>query len=223
MYMTRLPFAIPSINKFIRQCRHWIIVQTIALRLLTGRCCRYRRWRIQHLALPIQLTAVIAVVVRQRLATRDLLQRAVLIPLCCILSFVHISPATVRARRIAMLLMHWLVDHQGSRLAKPLAAHGTLERLLFRVDVPVVAQVVLSAEGLAADVARVGTLVCVGSFVDKKVVGLGEVTLTESTDVLFSLAFSTGFLLLRLLLWLLVVIVVECLCCFFIQWLEGSS
>jgi len=116
------------------------------------------------------------------------------------------------------------VDHQGSRLAKALAAHGTLERLLFRVNVPVVAQVVLSTEGLAADVARVWTLVCVGSFMDKKVVGLGEVTLTESTDVLFSLAFSTGFLLLRLLLWLLVVIVVvvKCLCCFFVQWLEGS-
>ena len=45
-------------------------------------------------------------------------------------------------------------------------------------------EVVLAAEGLPTDVTRVGPLVCVGPLVDQQVVRLGEVTPTETTNVL---------------------------------------
>ena len=60
-----------------------------------------------------------------------------------------------------------LVDGQGPGLAETFAALGALERLLFGVDVFVVAQVVLPPEGLFADVARVRPFVCVGPLVDQ--------------------------------------------------------
>lgn len=45
-------------------------------------------------------------------------------------------------------------------------------------------QVVLSSEGLVANVTCVGSFIGVGSFVDQKVVGLGEVPATEFTHKL---------------------------------------
>ena len=44
---------------------------------------------------------------------------------------------------------------------------------------PVVSEVVLPSEGLVADVAGVGPLVCVGPLVDEEVVGLGEMPAAE--------------------------------------------
>lgn len=49
---------------------------------------------------------------------------------------------------------------------------------------PVIPQVVLSSEGLVANVTCVGSFISVGSFMDQKVVGLGEVPATEFTHEL---------------------------------------
>lgn len=49
---------------------------------------------------------------------------------------------------------------------------------------PVVPEVVLPAEGLAADVAGVGTLVGVRPLVDQEVIGLGELPVAELADEL---------------------------------------
>lgn len=62
------------------------------------------------------------------------------------------------------------VDGQGPRLAEAFAAFIALERLLFRVDVSVVTEVVLPTEGLAADITVEGSLIGVGSFMDEEVV-----------------------------------------------------
>ena len=56
-----------------------------------------------------------------------------------------------------------LVHGQGSGLTEPLAALCTLEGLFLGVDVAVVPQMILPAEGLATQVTRVGPLVCVGA------------------------------------------------------------
>ena len=62
------------------------------------------------------------------------------------------------------------VDGQCPRLAKALAAFIALERLLFRVDVSVVAKMILPTEGLSANITIERTLVGVGSFMDEQVV-----------------------------------------------------
>lgn len=49
---------------------------------------------------------------------------------------------------------------------------------------PVIPQVILSSEGLVANVTCVGPFIGVGSFMDQKVVGLGEVPATEFTHEL---------------------------------------
>ena len=77
-----------------------------------------------------------------------------------------------------------LVDGQGPGLAEPFAALGALERLLFGMDVFVVAQVVLPPEGLFANVARVWPFVCVGPLVDQQVVRLGKLSLAVFANVL---------------------------------------
>lgn len=51
-------------------------------------------------------------------------------------------------------------------------------------SLPVIPQVILSSEGLVANVTRVGPFIGVGSFMDQKVVGLGEVPATEFTHKL---------------------------------------
>ena len=81
--------------------------------------------------------------------------------------------------------MQDLVDGQGSRLAEAFAAFAAFEGLLLRVDVPVVAQVVLAPESLAAEVAGVRPLVGVGALVDEQVVRLGELPGAELTNELF--------------------------------------
>ena len=75
------------------------------------------------------------------------------------------------------------MDGQGAGLAEALAALRALERLLFRVDVAVVPQVVLPAEGLVADITGVGTLVRVRPLVDQQVVGVGELPLAVPANV----------------------------------------
>lgn len=85
--------------------------------------------------------------------------------------------------------MNGLVYHESARLAKALAAHLTLERLLFRVHVTVISQVILSSKCLAANVARIRSLVRVGALVYEQVVGLGEVSRTKSTNVFLAFPF----------------------------------
>uniref|UniRef100_A0A0E9RQH6 Uncharacterized protein n=2 Tax=Anguilla anguilla TaxID=7936 RepID=A0A0E9RQH6_ANGAN len=46
----------------------------------------------------------------------------------------------------------------------------TFERLLFRMDVPVVSQVILSSKRLVTNITGIRPFVCMGSFVDEEVV-----------------------------------------------------
>ncbi len=80
--------------------------------------------------------------------------------------------------------MKSFVNCQCSRLTESLATLCTLEGLLLGVDVSVIPEMVLSAECLATDVTSVWPLICVCPLMDQQVVGLGEVTTTESTDKL---------------------------------------
>lgn len=73
-----------------------------------------------------------------------------------------------------------LVHRKGPRLAEALATLQALERLLLRVNVPMIPEVVLAPERLSADVTSVGPLVSMGPLVDQQVVGLGEPSLAES-------------------------------------------
>ena len=74
------------------------------------------------------------------------------------------------------------VDGERPRLTEPFAALVALEGLLLGVDVPVVPQVVLSPEGLVADITGVRPLIGVSALVDQQVVGLGELPLAELAD-----------------------------------------
>jgi len=47
---------------------------------------------------------------------------------------------------------------------------------------PVVPEVVLSSEGLVADITRVRPLICMRPLVDQKVVGFGKMSATELAD-----------------------------------------
>jgi len=78
-----------------------------------------------------------------------------------------------------------LVDRQCPGLTEPLSAVRTFERFFLGMNVPVVPQVVLPPEGLAADIAGVGPLVSVSSLVNQQVVGLGELSVTELANELF--------------------------------------
>jgi len=84
-----------------------------------------------------------------------------------------------------------LVNRQGPGLTESLPTVGTLERLLLGVNVAMVSQVILAAEGFAADITGVRPLVSVGSLVDQQVVGLGELTVAELTHKLL-LGFCGG-------------------------------
>jgi len=83
--------------------------------------------------------------------------------------------------------MKYSVHRKSSRLTKPLAAFTALERLLFAVDVSVIPQVVLSPERFATYITAVRPLISVGSLVNQKIVGLGELSITELTDELLLL------------------------------------
>ena len=67
-------------------------------------------------------------------------------------------------------------------MAEALLAGVALVRLLLRVDVRVVSQVILSSETLSTDVARERSLVCVSSLVDHHVVTFGELSMAELAD-----------------------------------------
>lgn len=83
-----------------------------------------------------------------------------------------------------LLQMGDLVHGERARLAETLAAVAALERLLLGVYVTVVAQMILSPECLAADVARVRPLIGVCAFVYEQVVRLGEVAVAVLADEL---------------------------------------
>ncbi|RNA11092.1 hypothetical protein BpHYR1_054379 [Brachionus plicatilis] len=103
---------------------------------------------------------------------------------------IDVSLAAILAHCIAMLLVYGLVHHQRSRLAKALAAHRTLERLFFRVNVAMVPQMVLATERFAADVARIWPLVCVRPFMNQQIVGLGKLARAILANVLLALALA---------------------------------
>ena len=88
------------------------------------------------------------------------------------------------------LLVHGLVDHERARLAKAFVTHGTLERLIFRVHVAVVSQMILASKCFATNIARIRSLVRVRALVYEQIVGLGELALTVSANVLLALSFA---------------------------------
>ena len=80
------------------------------------------------------------------------------------------------------MVVLFLMDGEGPGLAEALVTHIALEGLVLAVDVLVVTEMVLPPEGLAADVAGEGPLVCVSSFVDHHIVTLGEFSMAELAD-----------------------------------------
>lgn len=76
-----------------------------------------------------------------------------------------------------LLQVRHLVNGERPRLTESFATIVALERLLFGVNVAVIAQMVLPAKSFAADVAGVGTLVGVRPLVYQQIVGLGELTI----------------------------------------------
>ena len=82
-----------------------------------------------------------------------------------------------------VLHMEDLVYSQCAGLAKSFSTLGTLEGLFFGMDVPVVSQVVLSAEGLPTNITVIRPLVGVRSLVDQQVVRFGELAPTVLANV----------------------------------------
>lgn len=77
------------------------------------------------------------------------------------------------------------MDSQGSRLAESLAAFRAFEGFLLGVNIPVIPQVILSPERLAADITGIGPLVRVCPLVDEQIVRLGELSIAKLADELF--------------------------------------
>lgn len=63
-----------------------------------------------------------------------------------------------------------LVNCQSPGLTKTFTASVTLVRLLFRMDVTMVSQMVLSSKGLVTNLTAIRTLIRVGSLMDQEVV-----------------------------------------------------
>lgn len=118
--------------------------------------------------------------------------RRVALHVCLQIGALIEAPVANRALVRCLLQMGHFVHGQGARLAESFAAIGALERLLLRVNVTVITQMVLPAERLAADVARVRTLVGVRALVDQQVVGLGELAVAVLTDELLLWTASCG-------------------------------
>lgn len=92
-----------------------------------------------------------------------------------------------------LLQMGHLVYGKRARLAEAFAAIAALERLLLGVYVAVIAQVILSAECLAANVARIRPLIGVCAFVNEQIVRLGEMAIAVlANELLFWAAAGTG-------------------------------
>lgn len=53
------------------------------------------------------------------------------------------------------------------------------------MNIPVIPQMILPSEGFVANVTRVRPFIGVGSFMNQKVIGLGEVSATEFADEFF--------------------------------------
>uniref|UniRef100_A0A2M4DL90 Putative secreted protein n=1 Tax=Anopheles darlingi TaxID=43151 RepID=A0A2M4DL90_ANODA len=83
-----------------------------------------------------------------------------------------------------LLQVRHLMDGEGARLAEALTTVGTLERFLLRVDVPVIAQMILPPERLPADITRVRPLIGVRTLVDEQIVGFGKLPITVLADEL---------------------------------------
>ena len=80
------------------------------------------------------------------------------------------APLAYRTLVRGLLHVEDLMDCQGAGLTEALAALGTFEWLLLRVDVSVVSEMVLPSKGLSTEVTRIGPLVSVGPFMDEEVV-----------------------------------------------------
>ena len=78
-----------------------------------------------------------------------------------------------------------LVNSQCATLTESFSTVATFEWFLFGVDVAVVPQVILPTESFSTDVAGIRSLVCVGSFVDEKVVTFGEFPIAVFADETF--------------------------------------
>ena len=89
-----------------------------------------------------------------------------------------IALGSARALTLARISLHAAtflqmkdpVYGQCAGLAKSFSALGTLKGLFFGMDVAMISQVILSAEGLPTNITAVRPLVCVSSLVDQQVV-----------------------------------------------------
>ena len=77
---------------------------------------------------------------------------------------------TDRASVRGIVHMEDLMHGQGARLTKSFATFSAFEWLFFGVNVSVVTQVVLSAEGFTADITVEGSFVSMCAFVNQQVV-----------------------------------------------------
>ena len=86
----------------------------------------------------------------------------------------------------ALLHVQYFVNRQRSRLTEPFPAFSAFKWLLLGVDVPVIAQMILTPKSLAANITGVRSFVRMRSFVYQQVVGLGKLTITEFADKFFA-------------------------------------
>ena len=91
------------------------------------------------------------------------------------------------------------VDCKRSALTKALVTRPALVRLVLRVDVFVVPEMVLSPESFAADITREGPLISVGPLVDHNIVRLGELSVTKLADEPLLWSRGSGLGLVRMI------------------------
>jgi len=77
------------------------------------------------------------------------------------------------------------VYSQSTRLTESFSTFCALERLLFRVDIAMVSKMILTSEGFATDITRIGTFVSVSSLVYQQVVRFCKLTVAEFANKLF--------------------------------------
>ena len=81
-----------------------------------------------------------------------------------------------------LLHMKYLVYSKSTRLTKSFPAFRALERFLFRVNVSVISQMILSSERFTTNITRIWSFISVSSLMDQKIVGFSKFTVTELTD-----------------------------------------
>ena len=85
----------------------------------------------------------------------------------------------------ALLHMQYLVYSQSTRLTKSFSAFRALERFLFRVNVSVISQMILSSKRFSTDFTGIRSFISVCSLMDEKIVGFSKLTVTELADKSF--------------------------------------